>query len=66
VDRTKAKSLDQALSKVKTITVRPTAKKTWKIKVKGLTRGTLYAFYVAVDKDDNRSEVKDKTQKLTR
>ena len=62
----KAKSLDQALRKTRTIAVRPTAKNTWKIKVKGLKKGTLYVFYAAVDKDDNESEAKVRKQKLTR
>ncbi|GGN34929.1 hypothetical protein FHR83_005907 [Actinoplanes campanulatus] len=62
----KAKTLNQALSKARTITVRPTAKNTWQVKIKGLKKGTLYAFYAAVDKDGNQSEAKVKKQKLTR
>ncbi|MBO3739520.1 PKD domain-containing protein [Actinoplanes flavus] len=46
--------------------VRPTAKNTWQVTIKGLKKGTLYAFYAAVDKDGNQSEVKVKKQKLTR
>ena len=53
-------------SETRTNAVRPTAKNTWKIKVKGLKKGTLYVFYAAVDKDDNESEAKVKKQKLTR
>ncbi|BCJ59923.1 PKD domain-containing protein [Micromonospora endophytica] len=62
----KAKSFDQAMKKVKTIAVRPTAKNTWKVKIKGLKKGTLYVVYAAVDKDSNQSEAKAKKQKLTR
>jgi 5'-nucleotidase len=62
----KAKSLDQAANKMKTIAVRPTAKNTWKIKISGLKKGTLYVFYLAVDKNGNRSEAQYKKQKLTR
>jgi 5'-nucleotidase len=62
----KAKSLNQALKKTRTITVRPTAKNTWRVKIKGLKKGTLYVFYTAVDKDGNQSEAKVKKQKLTR
>ncbi|MET8147593.1 hypothetical protein ACIBSW_06670 [Actinoplanes sp. NPDC049668] len=63
---TKAKSLNQALNKTRTIEVRPTAKNTWQIKIKGLKKGTLYVFYAAVDKNGNQSESKVKKQKLTR
>ncbi|MEU8659947.1 PKD domain-containing protein [Actinoplanes philippinensis] len=62
----KAKSLNQALKKTRTIQARPTAKNTWQIKIKGLKKGTLYVFYAAVDKDGNESEAKVKKQKLTR
>ncbi|BCJ43461.1 hypothetical protein GCM10010168_42290 [Actinoplanes ianthinogenes] len=62
----KATSLNQALKKTRTIAVRPTAKNTWKIKIKGLKKGTLYVFYAAVDKNGNQSESKVKKQKLTR
>jgi 5'-nucleotidase len=62
----KAKSLNAALTKARTVEVRPTAKKTWQIKIKGLKKGTLYVFYAAVDKDGNQSEAKVKKQKLTR
>ena len=52
----KAKSLAQAANRMKTIAVRPTAKNTWKIKIKGLKKGTLYVFYLAVCRDGNQSE----------
>ncbi|GAA2711169.1 PKD domain-containing protein [Actinoplanes palleronii] len=63
---TKAKSLNQALNRARTIEVRPTAKNTWQVKIKGLKKGTLCVFYAAVDKDGNQSEAKVKKQKLTR
>lgn len=62
----KATSLDQALRKTRTITVRPTVKNTWRVKIKGLKKGTLYIFYTAVDRDGNQAEAKVKKQKLTR
>lgn len=55
-----------AVGTVKTIAVRPTAKNTWKINIKGLKKGTLYVFYAAVDKNGNQSEAKVRKQKLTR
>ncbi|WP_430788449.1 hypothetical protein [Actinoplanes sp. G11-F43] len=62
----KAKSLNQALKKTRTVVVRPSTKNTWQIKIKGLKKGTLYVFYTAVDKNGNQAEAKVKKQKLTR